>query len=99
MVRPLAFAAAALLLAPQAPAAAQDIQPVITPSQVGHGVLVSNIPRNQMGNPRMRARGQSGSSAANAAATCANKARARARLGASHPKVRELYRLCEVAGY
>jgi hypothetical protein len=99
MVRPFAFAAAALILVPGAPSAAQELQPVITPSQVGQGVLVSNIPRNQMGNPRMRARQSGASSSAHAAATCANKARARARLGADHPKVRELFRLCEIAGY
>ena len=34
-----------------------------------------------------------------ARATCANKRRAEANLGANHPKVRQLYALCARAGY
>lgn len=42
---------------------------------------------------------RSASSAATARANCARKAQFRARLGADHPKIRQIYQLCAMAGY
>lgn len=93
----IALATGATIMMASAGSATQDLAPVIDPGAVAHGTLVGNIPRNQMGNPPLR-RPQATNARSRAAATCANKHSARERLGADHPQVQQLYRLCSQAG-
>lgn len=85
---------------------AQEIGPILDLRQLGRDTLVSNIPRNQLEKPNAadgKAQVPVGKSEADAALraaqTCANIDAARRRMGAQHPSVLQLERLCRRAGY
>ncbi|WP_315760378.1 hypothetical protein [Sphingomonas sp. Y38-1Y] len=91
--------AAALILSPVAiPAAAQDISPAMDPVQAGLGEVMNHGVREAYRNGGQRT-SRSRTSRSSAAATCANRGRAAANLGANHPKVQRLNALCARAGY
>ena len=80
------------------PAAAQDIAPAMDPVQAGLAEVMNHGVREAYRNGGGRVT-RSRTSRSSAAATCANRGRAAANLGANHPKVQRLNALCARAGY
>ena len=80
---------------------AQDYQqPALDPYMSGmQGSLIQGLRHNGGGRTYRRSGGGVAVSESNARATCANRDRARARLGDDDPQVQQLYRLCARAGY
>lgn len=95
------FTIVALFAAVPGAAVAQDqVQLPTDQAVVGSQVLLTQRLADQnMAYPQRHNAGPRASRTANARATCANKRRAAANFGTNHPKVRQLYALCALAGY
>lgn len=88
------IAAATLLVA--TPGIAQDIAPVFDLPTMARGQVISSTAKAQA--RRSGHRDNNGGVPTVSRANCANKARARARLGAGHPGVQQLYSICNRQG-
>lgn len=77
------------------PVVAQDITPAMDPAQIGHGQVLSSMGRTSAARRAARARRKPTQAQANA---CANRPRLRREIGASHPDMLTLNRLCRGVG-